>query len=614
MRTTAGQLFVNEALPEKFRDYERVMDKKGVSDLLARVAAEEPNAYKEVSFALHNAGGYVSHATGASFSPRDMRMGPAAKVKREIIRKRVAALINDDSLDDDQRAEAIRGVVVGSIDDMEKTIYDEGMASGNQLALQVHSGSRGKKADLRAMAAGEFMVTDHRNRVIPIPILHGYSEGITPSEYWAAAYGTRKGQADTKLLVGDAGYFGKKLSQASHRQVVTESDCGTEGGIPVDAQDADNVGCLLARDYGDLKMGTPIDAQVLRQLGKQKILVRSPLTCRAHQGVCAKCVGIRERGGLPEIGDAVGLTAAQSVAERVSQGALGSKHGGGRASKDTDHERLSGLPLLTQFIDMPSDFRDAAALAQVDGVVESIDKAPQGGQFVTIEGEQHYVPDGFGINVKPGQRVSRGQVLSEGWVNPAATVGLRGLGAARLQLVNSYRDALKSVGVTANRRNLEIVARGLLNHVKVTEFDGTDGLPDDVLEYGELESTYRPRFGFRQQQARKSIGMYLEKPALYHTIGTLVTKDVADELEEQGIKDVSVHKDPPPFEPLAVRAMETSMRSPDWQVRLGGSYLQKGLLEAAQRGRKSEMHGTSFIPALLKGTEFGKDLRTTGEY
>ena len=108
--------------------------------------------------------------------------------------------------------------------------------------------------------------------------------------------------------------------------------------------------------------------------------------------------------------------------------------------------------------------------------------------------------------------------------------------------------------------------------------------------------------------------MYLEKPALYHTIGTKVTKDIADELDEFGVKDVVAHDDPPPFEPVAVRAMETSMRSPDWQVRFGGSYLQKGLLEAAQRGRDSDAHGTSFVPPLMKAVDFGKDLRTKGVY
>ena len=406
----------------------------------------------------------------------------------------------------------------------------------------------------------------------------------------------------------------KKIMQASHRQVVTEPDCRTEAGIPVDAQDPDNAGAVLARSAGGVPAGTIIDAEVMRKLGDAKILVRSPMTCNAINGVCAHCAGIRERGTFPEVGDNIGITAAQAIGEKVSQGTLGSKHGGGRATKDTNAERLGGLPLLTQFIDLPSEFRDAATLSQLDGEVDRIEDAPQGGKIVTIDGEDHYVPAGFGVQVKVGQAVQRGQQLSEGWINPVETTQMKGLGAARLQLVQSYRDALKANGVQANRRNLEVIARGLLNHVRVTDLDGTEGLPGDVTEYGDLSRAYRPRYGFRQVSARKSVGMYLEKPALYHTIGTKVTKDIADELEEFGVKDVVAHDDPPPFEPVAVRAMETSMRSPDWQVRFGGSYLQKGLLEAAQRGRDSDAHGTSFVPPLMKAVDFGKDLRTKGVY
>jgi hypothetical protein len=579
-----------------------------------RIAEGGPEEYRDAMHRLHRVGGLVSHTIGGSFRPSDMRPDPISKVKLDIVRARVRALVNDDTLDDDQRAEAIQKVVLDNIDPIEKSLYDEGMKHGNVLAMQIHSGSRGKKADIRAIAAGEFMVADHKNRVIPVPILHGYSEGLSPAEQWAASYGTRKGQAETKLLVADAGYFGKKIMQAAHRQVVTEPDCKTDAGIPVDAQDTDNIGAVLAAPAGDLPAGTVIDSEVMRKLGDAKILVRSPMTCHASSGICARCAGIRERGTFPDIGDNIGITAAQAIAERVSQGSLGSKHGGGRASKDTNAERLGGLPLLTQFIDMPSEFRDAATLSKFDGTVDRVEDAPQGGKIVVIDGQDHYIPSGFGVQVKPGQEVQAGQRLSEGWINPAETVRMTGLGAARLQLINSYQDALKSNGVQASRRNLEVIARGLLNHVRVTELDGTNGLPGDISEYGEIERTYRPRYGFKHLAARKGVGMYLEKPVLYHTIGTKITKDIADEMDSLGVKDVVVHADPPPFEPVAVRAMETSMRSPDWQVRFGGSYLQKGLLEAAHRGRSSEEHSTSFVPPLIKAVDFGKDLRTKGVY
>lgn len=614
MITTVGQLLVNEALPPDMRDYGRTVDKKSMAELATKVAEQHPDKYKDVMYKLQSTGADVAHITGSSFRLSDLELSPAAKQKMDAIRARVVALVNDDTLNDDQRADSIRDVVLGNVNDIEDTIYKDGLASGNQLALQAHSGSRGSKSDLRAISAGEFMVADHRDRVIPIPILHGYASGLSPAEFWASSYGTRKGQAATKLLIADAGFLAKRMAQAAHRQVVTEGDCGTTGGIPVPADDADNAGALLAADYGDFKAGTPIDAAIMRQLGDQRILVRSPITCHARAGVCARCVGIRESGSLPDIGDAVGLTAAQAVAERVSQGTLGSKHSGGRASKDTSAARVTGIPLLNQFIDVPASFRDGSTLAEAAGAVQSIEAAPQGGSTVRVGGVDHHVPSGFAVTVKPGQSVYAGMPLSEGWQNPADVARLRGIGAARLGFITGYRDALKASGVKANRRNLELLSRGLINHVRVTELDGVDGLPDDILEYGALEADYRPRYGFRQQPVGKSVGMYLEKPALYHTIGTEITPDVAKELGEYGVKDVVVHTDPPSFEPLAVRSMETSMRSPDWQVRFGGSYLRTGLLEAAHRGRSSDQHGTSYVPALLQGVEFGKDLKTKGTY
>jgi hypothetical protein len=932
VRTTVGQLLVNEALPEKYRDYSRVVNKKAMTALLDRIAAEDPEKYKEVAHKLHQAGGYAAHTSGSTLRAEDMIAGPRVKKKMAELRIRIRDLVNDDTLTDYQREEALKSVTLGSTEDVENELYNEGVENNNTLAMQVHSGSRGKKSDMRAIMAGEFMVTDHRGKPIAMPILSSYAAGLRPHELWcldadtevrlanggtvkikdirpgdavlgadksgntfpvavltvfdngdkeciectfrlnrtrstvkivatpdhkilstpdtrgsrfdlpskvrlgdvatglwrpvvssgmcyngiheprvpgikgiklgeallgmpkarkitdsmyavdsksvgvratfdievdhpdhlfvlanglivsnSGSYGTRKSQADTKLLVGNAGYFGKRIFQAAHGQVVTETDCGTENAIPVDAQDADNVGALLARDYDGMSAGTPITGEIMRKLGDRKIYVRSPITCHAHKGVCSKCMGLSEKGKLPDIGDPVGIVAAQSIAERVSQGALGclavgtlvrmadysvkrieniqigdmvlgvsidgkiektpvlhvfssgrkpcceytfggarlvatpdhkvlgrhgndntrilkvddcrhaygivddrysglwplivkktygtydtydieigtedhlfllasglvvsnSKHGGGRADAKSMHPRLKGLPLLEQFIDMPANFQDAATLATLDGEVEHIEDAPQGGKFITIDGEDHYVNPGFDLKVKPGQQIVRGQQLSDGWVNPSETVGLQGLGAARLQLVRSYLDALKTTGVSANRRNLEVVAKGLLNHVRVTDFDGVDGLPEDVMEYGSIARTYRPRFGTHTVPARRGIGMYLEKPVLYHTIGTKVTKEMAGEFDEANVKDISVHSDRPSFEPIAVRSMESSMRSPDWQVRLGGSYLQRGLLEAAQRGRSSDLDSTSFIPAIMKGTEFGKNLRTAGSY
>ena len=300
IQTTIGQLLVNDALPPKYRDYSRVFDKKAAAQLLARVAKEDPDKYKDVVEELYRKGALAAHVTGGSFSISDLQPPPITRMKMQAFKERIRALINDRTLSPQQVEEKLKEVVPAAIPQFEDELFEEAKRNKNQLALQVLSGSRGSKADLRAMLIGSFSVADHKNRVVPLPILRGYAQGLTPEEYWAASYGSRKGLAATKLSVATAGFISKQLQQAAHRLVVTEDDCGTDAGIDVDPTDKDSVGALLARDVGQFTAGTPVSAEVMRA-ATGPILVRSPITCRARKGVCAKCAGIRERGTLPEI-------------------------------------------------------------------------------------------------------------------------------------------------------------------------------------------------------------------------------------------------------------------------------------------------------------------------
>jgi hypothetical protein len=131
-------------------------------------------------------------------------------------------------------------------------------------------------------------------------------------------------------------------------------------------------------------------------------------------------------------------------------------------------------------------------------------------------------------------------------------------------------------------------------------------VPDDVVEYDDLVRGYTPRFGFKTMAPKSAVGLYLEKPALHYSIGTRVTPRVAKTLNDSAVDKVTVHADEPSFAPEMTRAMETLSHSSDWMVRLGGFHLRKGLEEAVHRGRKSDVHGTSFIPALAQGVEFGR--------
>jgi hypothetical protein len=351
----------------------------------------------------------------------------------------------------------------------------------------------------------------------------------------------------------------------------------------------------------------------LKTLGDQTIVVRSPMTCQAESGVCQKCAGVRERGKFPPIGDNIGIAAAQAVSEPVAQGQISAKHAGGMATSKATTAK-TGIDLLNQLVQVPQTFHGAAAISTADGRVENIADAPQGGKFVVIGGAEHWVPADQNISVKKGDLVEAGDVLSSGVPNPALIAEHKGIGEGRLHFVNSFSKALSDAGFKQHRRNLEVLAKGLVNHVRVTDLDGpNDTLPDDVVEYDGIVRGYQPRFGFRMLAPKQSVGLYLEKPVLHYSIGTRVTPRVAKTLDDHKIGTVTAHADPPSFVPEMTRAMETLAHSDDWMVRMGGLYgVKRSVLKGVQRGITSDIHGTSFIAPLAQGIEFGKDPQKKG--
>ena len=552
-------------------------------------------------------GGEVSTAHGreASLTLDSLRLGPEATKLRQALDKTIEAITNTPGLkpaDRDMRIVKALGRAAEHIRDVN---LKEQLKARNPLAMQVNSGARGNPSQFSALNVGDLLVSDHRDNAIPIPITHSYSDGLDPVEYWAASYGARKGTVATKFATPKGGFLGKQLALAAHRLVVTEEDCGTENGIPVDGNDSDNVGTVLARKYGSSGAGTIVTPKISKLLGRQKtVVVRSPMTCEAMSGVCSKCAGVRERGRLPEVGENIGIAAAQAIAEPVSQSALNVKHSGGIVGAGPI---AGGFDAINQLVQVPKTFQGGAAVSTRDGRVEGVEKAPQGGTFIVVDGERHYVPPGFAALVKKGDRVEAGDVISEGLPNPAEVVRYKGIGAGRWHFMKNFRNTLQASKIAASRRNVELLSRGLINHVRVTGLNSVgDALPDDVVEFNTITRRYRPRVGSHDTQVGRASGRYLERPYLQYSIGTRVTPRVMADLKQSGVTSVMSHQDEPPFAPEMVRAMEAVSYSPDWMTRLGGFHLQKGLTESVHRGRESKEHGESYIPALARGVEFGK--------
>lgn len=613
MKTTVGQLLINEILPPELRDYNRPISKKEIQKLLREVASKYPTQYNDISKALMDLGGEVATVYGreASISLNDLRIGPKAHTLRKSLQTQIATIL-DSKESDEAKNQKITKLVGDNAQTLRDMNFKEQLELRNALAMQVNSGARGNPVQFSATNVGDLLVQDHRDNVIPIPLLNSYSEGLDPVEYWAGSYGARKGMVDLKFATPKGGFLGKQLSLAAHRLIVTEDDCGTKNGIPVDADDVDNVGAVLARDSSGVTAGSIIDMKSLKKFGKvDEIIVRSALTCQARDGVCAQCVGVREKGKLPEIGDNVGITAAQAISEPITQSAISSKHSGGVAGAGPT---AGGFDAINQLVQVPKTFKGGAAISNVDGIVNSIEKAPQGGSYIGIAGERHYVAPEFDPLVAPGDKVEAGDVISEGLANPSEIVRHKGIGAGRWHFMKVFRNTLRDSKISANRRNVELLSRGLINHARVTEEDGpNDTLPDDIVEFSTLTRGYKPRRGTQKLQSNRALGMYLEEPVLQYSIGSKITPRTAADMQKHGVTEVQAHQDVPSFEPEMVRAMDVLSYNDDWQVRLGGFHLKKNLLESVHRGRGTEEHSTSFIPSLAKTIQFGKAPVKPGE-
>jgi hypothetical protein len=438
---------------------------------------------------------------------------------------------------------------------------------------------------------------------------------LRPVEYFAGAFGTRKGLIDLKTATSDAGFFAKQLTQMNHRLLVTkddDDDVPDEGrGYPTDVDDVDNEGALLARGVGPYKRNTILTPKILKDLknmGIADILVRSPTVGGPDDGgVFAKDVGYREKDRLPPIGDYVGIAAAQALAEPVTQAQISSKHSGGVGGAGS----IAGFKALNALVQVPEKYPNGATHSTVDGTVQEIRPAAQGGNYVTVNGVDHYVPTDVDISVKKGDTLEAGDVVSAGMPSPGEIVKHKGIGEGRRYFVQAMRQVMQNSGITAHRRNIELLSRGLINHVRLTDEYG-DYVPDDVVPYSALERTWQPRSGSVRGNPKGMMGQYLEKPALHYSIGTKIGKSVVDNLNKYGVKDIEAHKEPPPFEPEMVRGMANVASDPDWMTRMLGSYQQKSLLGATHRGGVSDTAGTSFVPTLARGETFGLGGATSG--
>lgn len=613
LKTTMGQVLINETLPADMRDYNRVLDKKTMGTLATQLAKQHPDQYRDTMKRLHDVALDAAYTTnGLSVGLNDIKPSLAAKHTQLHVRQQLQRILADRTLDDKQRNLKILQLQSSAQTQLVNDVYTEAVGTGNPLAHQVIGSGVGNKFQLNSLLGADMQYLDHRSEPIPIPVTHGYSQGLTPVEYFAGAFGTRKGVIDLKSATADAGYYGKQLTQMAHRLLVTDVDeadpernaTAHERGFPTDVDDVDNEGAMLSRAVGPYKRNTVLTPKILQDIkgmGIKDILVRSPIVGGPEDGgVYANDVGYREKGRVPPIGDYVGIAAAQALSEPTTQAQISSKHSGGVGGAGG----IAGFKALNALVQVPKKYPDGATHSQTDGRVQEIRPAAQGGFYVQVNGQDHYVPTGRDVSVKKGDELEAGDVVSDGMPSPAEIVQHKGIGEGRRYFVTAMRQVMKNSNIPVHRRNVELLSRGLINHVRLTDEHG-DYSPDDVVPYSMLERNWTPRDGSVAGAPSSLMGHYLEQPVLHYSIGTKIGKNVATNLKQYGINSVQAHKEPPPFKPEMVRGMANISNDPDWMTRMLGSYQEKGLMDSVHRGATSDTNSSSYVPALARGETFG---------
>ncbi len=613
-RQSAVNVLMDSLLPEELRDPLRVYDKKGVDKLLAEVAKTKPELYAELAKKILDVGRKQAYYRGETFRLSDFDpVIDRTPIYSELETKE--AEIRRTIKDPDELRGALATLYGEASDRVSRETNAAAMARRNNIALTVLTGARGKEAQLRDLISSPGYYPDAKGRAVPWFIRRSFAEGLSPADYMAGTYAARQSVTQSKRATAKGGFLAKTLSRAAASFVVTDNDCGTTNGIDLPLDEPDLRGRVLQKPVAGLEAGTVLDRRSLAKLktsGVKEVIVRSPMTCNAERGLCAKCFGVKAEGHFPKLGDHVGVTASNALGEPLTQAALSMKHvvsGKGKAKE------FSGLDYIMQFMESPEEFKDRAAVAKTAGRVERIEPAPQGGNYVIIAGEKHYVPIDREITVKPGDELEAGDSVTDGLVDPEDILQYKGLGEARRYWADRVSQMAKATNAGMDRRQFEVLARVNIDHVQLDDPIEEGFLPDDTVRYSQYMHRMQMQDTPKEALPKDAIGQYLGAPVLHHTIGTKITPKMAESIQSKGFDKVYVTPKEPGFRPAFVRLQQVAATDDDWLASLGGSYLGAQIQQGITRAQDTNIQSNyNPIPRLAYGEGYGEKLETTGKF
>ncbi len=387
-----------------------------------------------------------------------------------------------------------------------------GLDRYNNIHMMADSGARGSDQQIKQLAGMRGLMADTTGRTIELPIKSNFREGLDVLEYFLSAHGARKGLSDTALRTADSGYLTRRMVDVSQHLIIREMDCCegveeipglvvkefTDGKAVIEALRDRIVGRYACEEVTDNDgnvivkknhMITPSRANAIIAAEKTEVKIRSILTCRSHNGICAKCYGANMASGeLVQVGEAVGIIAAQSIGEPGTQLTMRTFHAGGVAGEDI----TQGLPRVEELFEARKP-KGLAIIAEFGGHVEIRDTKKKREVVVTNdedgESKAYLIPYGSRIKVHDGDTIEAGDELTEGSVNPHDLLKIKGIEAVQNYMLREVQKVYRLQGVDIADKHIEVIVRQMMKKVRIEESGDASYLPGtlvDVLEYEEM--------------------------------------------------------------------------------------------------------------------------------
>ena len=522
IETTVGKVIFNEVIPQDLgfvdrTDPEKEFDleigfpvmKKNLGSIIAKCIDKHGlNVTAELLDNIKSLGYKYSTKGAITVSVSDVAVPPA---KKEILAnserqvEEIAKQYKRGLITDDERYSSIIKVWEKATNDVTDAMvanFDE----LNPIYMMAHSGARGDMGQLRQIAGMRGLMANTSGKAVEIPIKACFREGLDALEYFVSSHGARKGLADIAIRTADSGYLTRRLVDVSQDIIVREEDCGTESYIEVeDIKDGNQIietlherliGRYPAEDIIDPTTGevivdkntliVPMLADKIIEAGYTKVKVRSVLACKTKHGVCAKCygMGLATRKQV-NIGEAVGIIAAQSIGEPGTQLTMRTFHSGGVAGGDI----TQGLPRVEEIFEARKP-KGLATISEIAGTVKIADNKKR--KEVTVVGKDdaktYLISFGSKIKVKDGDEIEAGAPITEGSINPSEILAINGVDGVYKYLTAEVQKVYRNQGVDINDKHIEVIARQMLKRIKIEDAGDTRLFPGSLIDINELNS------------------------------------------------------------------------------------------------------------------------------